>query len=64
MSNHCYSIPAQLMQAIVSKLAAAPWGQVNEVMSPLLQEVTAQDAAFAAQAQPLQASAELAQATQ
>lgn len=49
--NKTYAIPASLMQAIVSKLVAMPWGQVNDVMSPLLQEVTAQDAAFAEQEQ-------------
>ena len=38
-----YKIDGQLMQAIVSTLVALPFGQVNNLMQPLMQTLQAQD---------------------
>lgn len=40
-----YTIPAELMQGIISTLAGLPWGQVNQLMSAIQQEVAQQEQA-------------------
>lgn len=62
MTQKTYQIEASMMQAIVGVLAGLPWGQVNNLMSPLQQTIQAQDAA--PQTQELSAPAEQASAAQ
>lgn len=50
MAAKTYFIDEQLAQATVSKLASLPWGQVNDVMAPLMNTLAAQDQAFAEEA--------------
>lgn len=42
-----YAIPADQMQAIVNTLASLPWGQVNNILTPLMATIQQQEKAAA-----------------
>ena len=50
MANPTYIIAGDLMQAVVSRIAAAPTGQFYDVFGALVQTIGAQDKAYADEA--------------